>query len=438
MKQVPKKLIISLAVLVLAFVLAGAVSAASAPVGSPQVTSVDPTDGATDVDQDQVINVTFDEDIQAGTNYDGVAVRNAATGQGYAITKNIVGRQLLITRTTGWTSGTTFEIVIPKNSIQGLDGNQTTDTYTSTFTTSSGPSVVSFNPSDGTNNVATNKQIVVTFGEAIQAGYNYHAITVRNAVTKQGYSLTKSIVGNQLFLSGTWTRGLTFEILIPKNAIADLDGNTNANINTSTFTVSAVSFDPANGAIDVNQNKQIKVTFNYILTAGTNFNSITVRNAATGQGYTITKTIVGNQILITGRWSPGITFEIVIPKNAVLDPLGNPNTEIYTSIFTASEGPLVTSFDPTDGTTDVARDKQIVITFSENILAGTNYHAITVRNAATGQGYTITKSIVGNQLFITGNWTPGATFEILVPKNAVKDADDNLNANVYTSTFTVA
>ncbi|MEN6552033.1 MAG: Ig-like domain-containing protein [Methanobacterium sp.] len=429
MNKVPKKSIMVFVVLLLGLVLAGAASAAD----SPEVTAVDPANCATDVDQNQEITVTFSEDVQPGSNYNGVTVRTLS-GQGYSLTKIIDGNQLSLNG--HWSPGTTFEVVIPINAVRDLDGNQNVNEFKSNFTASSGPSVVSCDPSDGASNVQTNKQIVATFSEDIQAGTNYQGITVRT-LSGQGYSLTKSIVGNQLLLSGKWTRGTTFEVLIPKNAVADLDGNQNANIYSSTFTASSVSFDPANGAADVDQNKQITVTFNYLLTAGPNFNSITVRTLS-GQGYTITKTINGNKILITGKWTPGTTFEILIPTNAILDPLGNPNPVAYTSTFTASSGPSVVSFDPVNGATDVAKNKQIVVTFSEDIQAGTNYHAITVRNATTRQGYTLTKSIVGNQLFITGNWTRGTTFEIVVPKNSIKDLVGNANANVYTSTFTVA
>ncbi|WP_321421943.1 Ig-like domain-containing protein [uncultured Methanobacterium sp.] len=433
MNKVPKKLILIFLVLLFGLVLVGAASAAD---DSPVVTAVDPANCATDVDQNQEITVTFNEDVQPGSNYNGIAV-HSSSGQGYSITKVLEGNELTIKGNVKWTAGTTFEILIPKNAVRNKEGDQNENLFTSSFTASSGPSVVSFDPTDGTSNVQTNKQIVVTFSEDIQPGTNYQGITVRNATTGQGYSLTKSIVGNQLFLSGKWTRGTTFEILIPKNAVSDLDGNGNAYINTSKFTASQVSFDPANGAADVDQNKQITATFNYLLTAGPNFNSITVYTIS-GQGYTITKTIVGNKLLITGKWTPGTTFEILIPTNAILDPFGNPNSVAYTSTFTASSGPSVVSFDPVNGATNVARNKQIVITFSEDIQAGTNYHSITVRNATTGQGYSITKSITGNQLFLTGNWTPGTTFEIVIPKNAIKDTDGNSNANIYTSTFTVA
>jgi predicted outer membrane repeat protein len=406
-------------------------------VGHLSVIDIIPVDGATDVNQDQEITVTFSEDIQAGTNYQGITVRTLS-GQGYSITKNIVDDQLIITGR--WTPGTTFEIVIPKNSIQDLSGNQIAATYTSTFTASEGPLVESFDPSNGSTNVDPNKQIVVTFNEDIQAGTNYQGITVRT-LSGKGYGITKNIVGNQLFITGRWTRGTTFEIVIPRNAVRDMDGNGNANMNVSTFTagtaLSLVSFDPTYGTTDVDQNKQIVITFSEDIQAGTNYQGITVRTLS-GQGYSITKTINENKLTITGRWTPGTTFEIVIPKNALQDLSGNPNTETYTSTFTASEGPLVTSFDPDSGATDVARDKQIVITFSEDIQAGTNYNAITVRNAATGQGYTLSKSIVGNQLFITGNWTPGTTFEIVIPRNALQDINGNRNANIYTSTFTVA
>jgi methionine-rich copper-binding protein CopC len=133
----------------------------------PEVIAVDPADTTTDVDQDQQITVTFNENIQAGTNYNGITVRTLS-GQGYSITKNIVDDQLFITGK--WTPGTTFQIVIPKNSVQDLNGNQITDTFTATFTASEGPSVTSFDPTDGATNVDPNKQIVVTFSENIQAG----------------------------------------------------------------------------------------------------------------------------------------------------------------------------------------------------------------------------------------------------------------------------
>lgn len=436
MNKLQKKSVIAFTVLFLGLILAGSASAALAPAasGSPEVTAIDPTDGATDVDQDKEITVTFSEDVQAGTNYNGIIVRSSS-GQGYSITKNIVGNQLSIKGNVKWTAGTTFNILIPKNAVRNIVGNQNENEFTSTFNASSGPSVVSFNPSNGATNVQTNKQIVVNFNENIQAGTNYQGITVRT--NGQGYSLTKSIVGNQLFLSGKWTPGKTFEILIPKNAVADVDGNGNANINTSTFTASAVTFDPADGSTGVNQHKTITVTFSYALSPGVNFNKITVRTLS-GQGYTITRTINANKLIITGYWTPGTTFEIVIPPNAILDPVGNPNTVQYISSFTADIGATVTGFDPADGATNVPSNKQIVVTFSEDIQTGAaNYGAITVRNAVTKQGYTLTKNIVGNQLFINGNWTPGTVFEIVIPKNSILDMQGNANANAYTSTFTV-
>jgi methionine-rich copper-binding protein CopC len=198
--------------------------------------------------------------------------------------------------------------------------------------------------------------------------------------------------------------------------------------------LSVINVDPADGSVGVNQNKQIVLTFNEDIQPGSNYKGITVRNAATGQGYTLTKSIVGNQLFLSGKWTPGVTFEIVIPKNAVKDLNGVQNKNSFISTFTASSGPSVVSFDPANGAINVASDQQIVITFNETIQAGTNYNGITVRNTATGQGYTISKNIVGNQLFITGNWTPGTVFEIVIPKNAVKDSNGNGNANIYTST----
>jgi uncharacterized repeat protein (TIGR01451 family) len=146
---------------------------------------------------------------------------------------------------------------------------------------------------------------------------------------------------------------------ITENDVSEISINPQAPVYDG---LSVVDVNPADGSIDVNQNQQIVITFNEDIQAGTNYNGITVRNAATGQGYSITKTIVGNQLIITGKWTPGTTFEIVIPKNAVKNLNGIQNKNSFTSTFTSSLGASVVSVDPEDGATNVASNQQITIT----------------------------------------------------------------------------
>jgi hypothetical protein len=75
-------------------------------------------------------------------------------------------------------------------------------------------------------------------------------------VTKQGYSLTKSIVGNQLLLSGTWTRGTTFEIVIPKTQFEIwmvMVTQTPTHPPSPQVLYSHYEFNPTDGTTDVDQ-----------------------------------------------------------------------------------------------------------------------------------------------------------------------------------------
>ena len=65
----------------------------------------------------------------------------------------------------------------------------------------------------------------------------------------------------------------------------------------------------------------------------------------------ITKTIQGNQLVITANigWTPTNTFTIQIPVNSIIDQNGNTLTNTYTSTFSTSAPPTVTSITPTTG-----------------------------------------------------------------------------------------
>jgi len=199
-----------------------------------------------------------------------------------------------------------------------------------------------------------------------------------------------------------------------------------------------LSIDPANKTVSVPLNKTIIVTFNWNIQTGPGYANITVK-MADGTAKTITKTISGNKLIIkaTYNWNPGVKFTVTIPKNAIKNKLGKMLASDFKSTFTAAI--KVNSIDPANGAVNVPKTKTIVVTFSNNILAGPDYNKITVK-LPDGTAKTITKTISGNKLIIksTYNWNPGVKFTVTIPKNAIKNSLGSMLAADFKSTFTAA
>lgn len=80
----------------------------------------------------------------------------------------------------------------------------------------------------------------------------------------------------------------------------------------------------------------------------------------------------------------------------------------------------VSSVVPGNGTENVPIDQSIVVTFDDNIEAGSAYANITVKNPG-GTSMSINKTISGNKLTITGSWLNNILYTLTIPINGIKD-----------------
>jgi hypothetical protein len=138
-------------------------------------------------------------------------------------------------------------------------------------------------------------------------------------------------------------------------------------------------------------------------------------------------------------------YQVYIPASAVKDLAGNNLAAVYSYQFKTAppdtKAPIVTGTDPTNGATGVSLISPVVITFSENILAGTNYSKIYIKNLSSGAVVSIaSKTISGNTLTIkqTNPRKANTQYQVYIPASAVKDTSSNNLAAAYTYTFTTA
>jgi hypothetical protein len=130
-------------------------------------------------------------------------------------------------------------------------------------------------------------------------------------------------------------------------------------------------------------------------------------------------------------------YTLTLHTGSITDLAGNP-LALWGSSFTVdSIPPTVKTTSPVNNAHGVSLTSSITIKFSENIIFGTNYSKIYVKNLTTGKVVAITKAISGNILTIkqTSKRLSNDTYTVYIPSAAVKDKAGNNLLATYTFKF---
>ena len=192
-------------------------------------------------------------------------------------------------------------------------------------------------------------------------------------------------------------------------------------VSTDTSPPNVTTFDPVNGAVNVAKNKTIKVTFNENIKPG-NMN-IELKNRL-GTNITISKSISNNALTIQPKSNLSESlYTLILYTGCVTDLAGNPVAS-KSSEFSVGTSPTITDINPRNGAVNVALDKTIKVTFSEDIKAGSNYSVELKDN--TGNLMPIIKSISGKTLSIdpVSNLSE-SSYTLILSKGCVTDLAGN-------------
>ena len=115
----------------------------------------------------------------------------------------------------------------------------------------------------------------------------------------------------------------------------------------------------------------------------------------------------------------------------------NNTSPIYTNTYTIDKvPPKVYSIWPNNKATRISTTSSIVIKFTENVSASTNWNKIYVKNLNNGKKLSITKQLSKNTLTIkTAKRTSYTKYQVYVPSGAVKDTAGNNMATTSSTSF---
>jgi YD repeat-containing protein len=424
---------------------------------APQVTAVSPANGVTGVPINAQITAQFNEPVNNET-----LGQVTLTANGSAVSVNVSlasGLQtLIVTPAAELLQSTGYTLTIA--GVQDLAGNAMTAAVTSTFTTGTAPdftqpTVVAVDPASGSSvptnvvpRVQFNKQVAVSAANfELYPYYGGAAIAETLAVSADGLSVTLT--------PGAALETETYYCLYV-NGVVDLEGQnlaqdgrnltcftTGAGPQTATPTVVAVS--PQNGATGVPVNAVVQVAVSVpvsVVSVGANGITLT----ANGVAVPGTVSASGNVVTFTPTSALAVNTGYTVNVGGFTDVAGNA-VQAFTSGFTTAntpvldQGPLqVTGITPASGSTGVAVNTAVVVTFNEAVDALT-VNDTSVRVYASGYIVAGTYAVSGNVVtFTPATVLPGsATIQVYVDYYGyVYDLAGNAGTQYATSTFTTA
>ncbi|MBP6237901.1 MAG: Ig-like domain-containing protein [Saprospiraceae bacterium] len=409
----------------------------------PVVISTIPINGATDVPLDQIISVTFNEEMNPATiNQASFTIQGGSAIQG---TITYSGTKATFTPSVPLTANTTYTGKV-KTMVKDKTGNALQTDYIWTFSTGVvlSPLVVSTDPANNEPEVTLNKIIMATFNMQMEA-------TSINTAT-----FFVSLEGNKIEGENSYTG--TTASFIPKfdlnpnttytgtitTGVKNTDGTSLVADYIWTFTTGSsmapmvISTDPTNNAVNVVLNKIVTTTFNEAMNISTITNgTFIVRQGANIIPGTVAYSSVTATFTPDASFTAGTIYTGTI-TTAAKNLTGVSITDNYVWTFTtavSAQAPFVVSTDPANNSTEVSLDKTITATFNEVMDQSTiNGTTFTLKNGTVSLPGTITYTGLTASFKPTDNLIAGITYTATITTGAKNSAGTPTTEN-YIWTF---
>ena len=347
-------------------------------------------------------------------------------------------------------------------------GNTPTSSFFNQSADSTNPTLSSSTPADNATGVARDANIVLNFSESVDVESGN--ITIKKTSDDSTIE-TIDVTGSKVTGSGssqitvnpatTLDSSTEYYVLIDATAFDDAAGNSYAGISSTTalsFTTiddsnpTLSSSSPADNATAVALDANIVLNFNESVDAESG--NITIKKTSddsTVESFNVTGSKVtgsgSSQITVnpTSNFDPNIEYYVLIDASAFDDSSSNSYAGISSttalSFTSANVLPTLSSSTPADNATDVARDANIVLNFSEIVDAETGN--ITIKKTSdnsTFETINVTSSNVTGtgttQITVnpTSNFNADIEYYVLIDATAFDDVSSGSYAGISSTT----
>ena len=317
----------------------------------------------------------------------------------------------------------------------GNTGSATTDTVSKDTIAPSGYSVTINQTAIKNTNKAS---CSFTFaGAEVGATYNYSITSSSGApVTGSGIIVTASDLVSGINVSGLGDGTLTLSVIL-----TDTSGNTGS---AATDIVNKDTTSPTGYTVNINQTKinstnkdscsftfagaEVEATYNYSITGSSG-------EPVTGSGIIATASHTVSDIDVSGLGDGTLTLSAIL-----IDTSGNTGPAATDTVSKDTALPVITSLFPIDDSKVADKDANLVITFGENITAGTgNFIIYKASDDSVVESISVTSSAIsfnGNNVTVNPSVALGynTDYYITISGAAIKDMAGNSYSGINDKT----
>jgi hypothetical protein len=430
-------------------------------VVAPTVVSSDPANGTYGVGLNVAPRIVFSEPIDQLTIPHGLSLFYQCNGCGGPVvagTVTVAANLLSATFTPSATllPNTQYQLYLcGYTDIAGNNGNCFSATFwTGTSADTGHATVTTINPANGQTGVPLNAQVMAVLSDDLDP------TTISNSsirVTPQGGSAVAGTVSlsnaNTLMFvpSGALSASTVYNVAV--SGFNDTEGNA-VTAFASTFTTGTTSFgggsftlkgtSPVNGATNVSVMSPVTFTMsNLINAASVNPNTVYVYVNSNGNDVIAgTYSVSGNAVTFTPQTPYPASTVMNMTVCNLADEAGNTACQsggTFTTAATVDHTVPTVVISPSNGTTGVGLNTQIVLTFSKSINPGTiTASSLGVFNGDVSIGYSYSISRDNRTVVVNPGgaaWASGATITVALT-SGIQDLSGNTLAPV-SSQFTL-
>ena len=309
-----------------------------------RVASTSPYDKESDVGLVGNITVTFNQDIQPGSNMGEITLKTGDTL--CPINTSINGSVLTLDPVYDLKRNKQYTVTIPAGCVKDPLGYELNYDYTFTFTTEY-LKVISSTPENDATGVPVNQTIELIFNAPIKPGDKLLKCSLVEDSGKKIATHIPLVIGSTMKINPLLNLGIgkTYTLTVPVGAVKErysgdqLPQDYQLVFSTQPDPVppEILNTNPVNGASNVALNTTATLTFSENVRMGPDFLNINVRD----QNQKLKPTLnvpVGNVLTIKPitKLTPGTTYTVTIPAQSIKDRAGNFLTEDYTFSFTST------------------------------------------------------------------------------------------------------
>ncbi|MDO1446700.1 Ig-like domain-containing protein, partial [Rhodocytophaga aerolata] len=436
---------------------------------APIVNSLVPADEATGIAVDANLLLTFNEPVIKGEGNITLLYNNQ--NRTVAIASNLVtisANTVTIDPPADLPFATLITVLVPQAGFKDIAGNDfvgITDPSIWNFTTAQEPDIIpptitTLNPARNAQNVPTGSKLELIFNEPVEKGNGTIAISQNNStqlidVNSEAVAIEESkaiITPDQPLVSKA-----TVRINIERGTFTDLSGNPFEGFEEATawtFNVEdetgplVTALSPSDDANDVPVDANLEITFDDEVETGQG--QITINTNGKEKKVAVNSnavTINSNRAIIDPNqtFPTGATVSVQIDAGTFVNKLGKPYQGLtdpaawnFRTLGVADEeAPTVSMYSPIPGSTNVEKNTNLVLTFTEPVVAAEG-------NIILTQGTTIrTIPILDPQVTIIDNiltinpstdFEEGVSVSIQITAGAVTDLSANDFAGITDNT----